>query len=661
MKGTMVLLTILFVLLAYRAPVFAMGGDHPPGPVHAQNGWPEGLVELLNRGERIHGIWVNANDFFYFAGDTDAFNECLEQYAVLKNTPLRLILHPGMGMTGSLGDEKNIPFEWEISVMRWHDDPSGVPTLVTMELWLGGLVQLDKIRVPLNVEVKAGREIAKFIAEHKSKRKTATPPLAARCNAIKWEVPAGSSDSYPAGLREIQKELISSGREVLPEIEASLEESLNLRRIAAKIVAEWPNDKTRAILSRLSKDEDSAVASQAVYYLGETGGKEVQPYLLDAIKHADANVRHTALNALSRNGLGGAVEYLAAAACLYDAAPFARESAVSLMAETRETRLIENAIKHLRNIATDDKDERVRQAANKAIRVLDARKSAAQLSDRGKAHHDELPPVKLRQKDGMKMRLIPTGEFSMGDGEGRKDEKPVHTVHLDAYWMDETEVTNEQYCTFLNDYGKNTDAAGHQLIDLSDDSCLIEKAGDTYKPKPGYEKHPVVEVGWHGAAAYAQWAGARLPTEAQWEKAARGGLVGKKYPLGDAIIHDDANYSTSGGWGGRKHWWGGTTLVGSYPANGYGLYDMAGNVSEWCAEEYDENYYGDSPPNNPPGPGTPILFADDDFAKVKATSERVFRGGSWNNGQYRVRCAQRVGYGTVNSNPYLGFRCVVVE
>ena len=122
------------VKYAHNAPAFTMGGDHPPGPVHAQDGWPEGLVELLNREEHVHGIWVNANDFFYFAGDIEAFNECLKKYAMLKNTPHRLVIHPGVGMTGSLGDEPNIPFEWEVRVMRWHDDPSGVPTLVTMEL-----------------------------------------------------------------------------------------------------------------------------------------------------------------------------------------------------------------------------------------------------------------------------------------------------------------------------------------------------------------------------------------------------------------------------------------------------------------------------------------------------------------------------------------------
>jgi len=375
MKGTIVFLAILLIILLYRAPAFAMGGDHPPGPVHAQDGWPAGLLELLNRDERVNGIWVNANDFFYFAGDTEAFNECLEQYAALKNTPLRLTLHPGVGTTGSLGDERNIPFEWEVSVMRWHEDPSEVPTLVTMELWLGGLVQLDKINVPINVEVKSGGEIAKFIAEHKAKRKKVTPPLVERCNAVKWEVPAGSSDSYPAGLREIQRELISSGKEALPEIEAALEESLNLRRIASEVVAKYPSDKTRAILVRLVEDDDGMVASQAAYYLGEVGGKELLNPLLAAVRHHEPNVRRAALNALARNSDYVAESYGAVDAVgIKDKSPLVREAAVRLIAEFRGEKLIDKGLEHLRRVVANDKDEQVRKAAEKSIRILEARK-----------------------------------------------------------------------------------------------------------------------------------------------------------------------------------------------------------------------------------------------------------------------------------------------
>jgi len=268
----------------------------------------------------------------------------------------------------------------------------------------------------------------------------------------------------------------------------------------------------------------------------------------------------------------------------------------------------------------------------------------------------EESPSKIRQKDGMKMRLIPAGEFSMGDQHdvGDDDEKPVHTVYLDAYYIDETEVTNEQYCIFLNDHGKNADTVGHKLLDIDSNRCLIEKAGNTYKPKSGYEKHPVIEVSWYGAAAYAQWASARLPTEAQWEKAARGGLVGKKYPWGDTISHDDANYSGTGG----KDQWNSTSPVGSFAPNGYGLYDMAGNVWEWCADEYDSGYYSKSPKNNPTGPGTPILFVSNDFTIVK--SSRVLRGGNWYYYTGNLRCAYRYLSEPTDTYYDYGFRCCVV-
>jgi len=280
------------------------------------------------------------------------------------------------------------------------------------------------------------------------------------------------------------------------------------------------------------------------------------------------------------------------------------------------------------------------------------------------------------KKDGAEMVLIPAGEFQMGTDPAEipqlvqlykeygakaswfEDETPRHTVNLDAFYMDKYEVTNSQYAQFLNDYGKNADAVGHELIDLDDEDCLIEKGGSVYRPKSGYENHPVIEVTWYGAAAYAQFYGKRLPTEAEWEKAARGGLVGKKYPWGDSISPTKANYDSD-----RSRSYSTADMleylnpVGSFPPNGYGLYDMAGNVWEWCADEYDKNYYSKSPKDNPTGPGTPILFVNSGFTSVKES--RVCRGGSWYNGPNDVRCAIR--YRIYPSFCYndQGFRCVV--
>ncbi|MCD6507419.1 SUMF1/EgtB/PvdO family nonheme iron enzyme [Candidatus Poribacteria bacterium] len=251
------------------------------------------------------------------------------------------------------------------------------------------------------------------------------------------------------------------------------------------------------------------------------------------------------------------------------------------------------------------------------------------------------PPKEIVGRDGAPMVLIPAGEFEMGDpfNEGDSDERPVHTVYLDAFYIDKYEVTNELYTRFLNDIGRNEDDEGHQLLDINDSGCLIEFVGGQYRPKSGYENHPVIKVSWWGAVAYAEWAGKRLPTEAEWEKAARGGLVGKRYPWGDEISHDMTNYWGTGG----RDRWDETSPVGSFPPNGYGLYDMAGNVWEWCADWYDENYYSRSPRRNPKGPDS--------------GEYRVVRGGSWNNDPEWLRVAYRSRYHPRTAYILLGFRC----
>ena len=168
------------------------------------------------------------------------------------------------------------------------------------------------------------------------------------------------------------------------------------------------------------------------------------------------------------------------------------------------------------------------------------------------------------------MVLIPGGEFLMGSNYGGPDETPIHKVYLDAFYIDKYEVTKLQFSEFLNEKG-NQEEGGVDWLDTSDEDCLIEYRDGKYQPKSGYENHPVIEVSWFGARAYAEWAGKRLPTEAEWEKAARGGLVGKKYPWGDSIDSSKANYGENVGQ---------TTPVGRYPPNNYGLYDMGGNVWE---------------------------------------------------------------------------------
>jgi formylglycine-generating enzyme required for sulfatase activity len=253
----------------------------------------------------------------------------------------------------------------------------------------------------------------------------------------------------------------------------------------------------------------------------------------------------------------------------------------------------------------------------------------------------QAPAKQIIGKDGAPMALIPAGEFQMGghSSESGYNERPVHTVYLDAFYMDKYEVTNELYARFLNEIGRNEDEGGDLLLDINDPDCLIEFVDDQYRPKAGYENHPVVEVSWWGAKAYAKWAGKRLPTEAEWEKAARGGLIGRKYPWGYDINHDMANYRGTDG----RDRWGGTSPVGSFPPNGYGLYDMAGNVWEWCADWYDGSYYSRSPRRNPKGPDS--------------GPGRVVRGGSWWDFPLNLRCADRDYHVPQNTIDNLGFRC----
>ena len=253
-------------------------------------------------------------------------------------------------------------------------------------------------------------------------------------------------------------------------------------------------------------------------------------------------------------------------------------------------------------------------------------------------------PKTIRGRDGAEMVLIPAGEFQMGsnDSDPDDDEQPVHTVYVDAFYMDEYEVTNAQYKVFVD----ANPQWGKDRIDRNfhDGEYLRRWSGNDYPG--GKANHPVVYVSWYAAVAYAKWAGKRLPTEAEWEYAARGGLSGKAYPWGDGIDSGKANYKASGI---RD-----TTAVGSYPANGYGLYDMVGNVWEWCLDEYDEGFYARSPRSNPIAGGT-ITSIMHGFTSVKTS--RVLRGGSWFNNPGSLRVANRNRVAPSDTYSALGFRC----
>ena len=275
------------------------------------------------------------------------------------------------------------------------------------------------------------------------------------------------------------------------------------------------------------------------------------------------------------------------------------------------------------------------------------------------------------------MVLIPGGEFEMGNhfSEGDPNELPVHSAHLDSFYLGIHEVTNRQYANALNW------ALAHQLLDVasgfvrgrgssavycdttsSSSLSQITWDGATFGSIAGREDHPMVRVSWYGAVAYANWRstregrnpcydlstwecnfdvnGYRLPTEAEWEYAARGGTHDPyhRYPWGNNIDGSNANYWDSGDSSetGDYPWTtpvgyydGGQTPPGSSMPNGYGLYDMAGNVWEWCNDRYAADYYLTAPRHNAYGPDT--------------GARRVRRGGSWYGRTRVLRCASRSG------------------
>jgi serine/threonine-protein kinase len=249
-------------------------------------------------------------------------------------------------------------------------------------------------------------------------------------------------------------------------------------------------------------------------------------------------------------------------------------------------------------------------------------------------------PVPTPVHDPAEEILIPAGTFQMGcdssnpaengcnEYSWQTDELPLHTVNLDAYYIDKYEVTNARYKACV-------DAGGCTAPQRSDSFSR-----PSYYGNATYDNFPVINVNWHQANAFCAWAGKRLPTEAEWEKAARGGSDTRKYPWGNRAPDSTLlNFNRNVG---------DTTAVGSYPAGAspYGVMDMAGNVWEWVNDWYQADYYSVSPGSNPQGPATGQF--------------RVLRGGSWYDFDYGVRSADRVSirpdfWGSGDGS---GFRCV---
>jgi iron(II)-dependent oxidoreductase len=218
------------------------------------------------------------------------------------------------------------------------------------------------------------------------------------------------------------------------------------------------------------------------------------------------------------------------------------------------------------------------------------------------------------------MVLIPKGEFNMGKNTPNpSDWQPEHRITIDSFYLDQTEVTNQQYAEFCK-------ATKHALPEFW--------GNKEFKCSPEFPNYPVVGVSWFDASAYAQWANKRLPTEAEWEYASRGGLIDQNFPTGNQTDSTKVNFA-------KKYK--GTLKTGSFAPNAFGLYDMAGNVWEWTSDNYAGDYYRVSPPNNPKGP--------------EGGRFKVIRGGSWHSGAMCVQNYFRNGLSPSWVDFAVGFRC----
>ena len=270
--------------------------------------------------------------------------------------------------------------------------------------------------------------------------------------------------------------------------------------------------------------------------------------------------------------------------------------------------------------------------------------------------------ITISERDGMKLLYVPAGEFTMGEEatdalalckelssecianlDNFKNEAPPHMVVLDAFWIDQTEVTNAMFTKFIAETGYSTEAEESGSSFLVQLGATVEGIDWAHPSDPSSDlsnimDHPVVHVSWKDAQAYCTWANRRLPTEAEWEMAARG-IDGRTYPWGSKLPNNDLlNYNGAVG---------GSTEVDDYPAGAspYGVLDMAGNVWEWVADWYGEDYYSTSRSSNPSGP-----FSSD---------YKVRRGGSWVSSGVNVRTVTRDPQTPTVTTNLVGFRCAL--
>lgn len=291
---------------------------------------------------------------------------------------------------------------------------------------------------------------------------------------------------------------------------------------------------------------------------------------------------------------------------------------------------LEEAVKHLREyIRLKPEAEDLGEVLSYATVIEKGIKEGRKMKETLKHREEIIKEVLVKNRDRWDMVLIPAGEFPMGTDDQRDDCAPRHNVYLDAFYIDRYEVTNAQYYEFL-EYIKNT--GDHSKCHKN------EPAGKNHTPREWEDNYydnpdfPVARIDWYDAYAYAAWAGKRLPTEAEWEKAARG-PKGNNFPWGDLWLPEKCNIGEE------------PKPVGSYEEgkSPYGCYDMAGSVAEWVADWYDPYYYQSSPSTNPQGP--------------EGSIRRVIRGGSRFGRGFLLRATIRKSEQPNVHNQAVGFRC----
>jgi len=241
-------------------------------------------------------------------------------------------------------------------------------------------------------------------------------------------------------------------------------------------------------------------------------------------------------------------------------------------------------------------------------------------------------------KHGIEMISVEGGTFLMGSISDEFDERPFHRVTVSSFKISKYEITNVQYCNFMNDIGVSK--AGNyrgKYIDVDNEYCQIKYESGKFRVEKGKENYPVILVTWRGAKAFCEWADGRLPTEAEWEFAARGGNQSQGYIYSGSDNIDEVAwyYANSKN---RTH------PVGQKEPNELGIYDMSGNVLEWCSDWYGAYYYKDSPQNDPQGPDSRL--------------KKVIRGGAWITSSNDCRCTNRNYLNHYSSEKHVGFRIV---